>query len=173
VSPKKRQLVRILSALFVVLITDQVSKAVIDATIPVGTETLAEHQGEFFWFTHRRNPGLVGGAFRNSPWIAYTLPVVATGFLVYLYRFLSTSARLQSIAYGMVGGGAIGNLIDRLFRKGGVVDFLQFHFHFIPFDFPWKQYPAFNIADSAICVGVILLIVTWRKGAPSCVPHDS
>ena len=54
----------------------------------------------------------------------------------------------------------VGNLVDR-FRLGWVTDFLQFHFYFIPFDFPWKRYPAFNIADSAICVGVAVLVVAW------------
>ena len=70
------------------------------------------------------------------------------------------------IAYGMILGGALGNFIDRI-RLGAVTDFFQFHFLFIPFDFPWKYYPAFNIADSGIICGVILLFFTLNTaGTP-------
>ncbi len=87
---------------------------------------------------------------------------MATVVLVYLFRHLDVYSIRQALAYGMVAGGAGGNLIDRI-RLGHVTDFLQFYFYFIPFDFPWKRYPAFNVADSAICVGVFLLIISWHK----------
>jgi signal peptidase II len=71
----------------------------------------------------------------------------------------------------MIGGGAVGNnLLDRLIH-GSVTDFLQFHFYFVPFEFPWKYYPAFNVADSAICTGVFLLIVTWYFFGKQDVPN--
>ena len=144
------------------VVVDQTCKAVVLAKIPEYSETLRDHPGEFFWFTHQRNPGLVGGLFRGNKAMAFVAPVLATGVLVYLFTHLNPRSWLQSIAFGMVGGGAIGNLIDR-FRLGSVTDFLQVHFYFIPFSFPWKLYPAFNIADSAICVGVFLMIVlSWR-----------
>ncbi|MDY0034116.1 MAG: signal peptidase II, partial [FCB group bacterium] len=89
-------------------------------------------------------------------------PLFATAVLVYLFKHLNPLSKLQSVAYGCVAGGAIGNLIDR-FRLGSVTDFIQVHFVFVKFDFPWKLYPAFNIADSAICIGVAaLIILTWR-----------
>ncbi len=72
----------------------------------------------------------------------------------------------------MVLGGALGNFIDRL-RFGSVTDFLQVHFYFIPFDFPWKFYPAFNLADSAIVMGVIALVFTWGREARSDVSRTS
>jgi signal peptidase II len=64
----------------------------------------------------------------------------------------------------MVLGGAVGNFIDRI-RLGSVTDFLQFHFYFIPFDFPWKFYPAFNLADTSIVIGVFILVLTWGREA--------
>jgi len=69
-----------------------------------------------------------------------------------LVRWMAhTTARLQLLALGLVVGGALGNVIDRL-RYGAVVDFLYFHVG----AFNW--WPAFNVADSAICVGAVLLV---------------
>jgi signal peptidase II len=158
---RKRQLLSVLAVMALVFVADQATKLAVVKYIEVGTFT---HQGEgpaFFTFTHQRNEGLVNGAFRDKPIVAMTAPLLAVCVLIYLYRHLVATSWVQNIAYGMVAGGALGNIVDR-FLRGSVVDFLQFHFHFIPFDFPWKFYPAFNIADSGICVGVVLLIFTWR-----------
>lgn len=160
-SGKRKQLVLIFSALLVVLVADQITKEMIMADIPEGSVAYFDKANTFFWISHERNPGLVGGAFRNTPTLALGLSLVATCVLIYLYRHLYTRSVLQALAYGMVAGGAAGNMIDRI-RLGTVTDFLQFHFYFIPFDFPWKLFPAFNIADSAICTGVFLLVVTWH-----------
>jgi signal peptidase II len=159
ISPRVRV---VLLTLFVVFILDQATKLAIIKLIPVGSIDCTGREQEFFHFSHERNEGLVGGYFRSHDWIPKVFPVFATFVLIYLYRYLNPVSMLQNVAYGMVAGGAAGNLFDRFFRTG-VVDFLQFHFYFIPFDFPWKDYPAFNIADSCICVGVVLLIIGWRK----------
>ena len=161
---RKKQLVWVLVVVCLIVIFDQVTKTMIMARIPEGSETLGTHQGEFFWLTHQRNRGLVGGMFGDSALIPFVAPVFATLVLVYLFSHLNPLSRWQSITYGMIAGGAIGNLIDR-FRLGSVTDFLQFHFHFIPIDFPWKIYPAFNIADSAICVGVVVLMFLTMRDA--------
>ncbi|MGI6460981.1 MAG: signal peptidase II [Candidatus Hydrogenedentales bacterium] len=159
---KKRQILWVVAIVCIVVLLDQVSKALVVAYIPEGSETVLSHPREFFWLTHQRNTGLVGGMFRGSVVVPYVAPVFASAVLVYLFRHLDPLSKLQSVAYGLVAGGAIGNLIDR-FRLGSVTDFIQVHFYFVPFDFPWKLYPAFNIADSAICVGVAaLIILTWK-----------
>lgn len=157
---RTKQLVWVLVVLAIVLIADQVSKAIIIAKIP--DQTRIPYMGEetFFRLTHQRNFGLVGGLFHEHPSLAYVLPFVACLVLVYLFWHLDRRSRLQWVSYGMIAGGAIGNIADRV-RLGSVTDFLQFHFHFIPFNFPWKHYPAFNLADSAICTGVFLLMVSW------------
>jgi signal peptidase II len=163
---RKKQLTWVLVTFLCVVALDQATKAWVNHAIPENSVLSSQHEGEFFWLTHQRNPGMVGGMFRHVPVVAKTAPIVATLILGYLFFHLDPVSRFQSFAYGLVAGGAIGNLIDRLVR-GEVVDFLQFHFYFIPFDFPWKQYPAFNVADSCICSGVFLLILSWHRAGRS------
>ena len=105
--------------------------------------------------------------------IAFIAPIFAFAVLVYMYTQLNPESRVQAVAYGMIMGGAIGNILDRI-RLQSVTDFLQFHFYFIPFDFPWKYYPAFNIADAGIIVGVCLLFITlsWKSESKDHVPRD-
>jgi len=173
VSARQKQLLWILTVFLCVLCADQITKAIILAKIPEPevVRTLSASP-RFFRFTHQRNPGLVGGMFRDNPLMAFAAPVFASFVLLYLFRHLAPSSRVQSIAYGLVGGGAVGNLVDRV-RLGSVTDFLQFHFYFIPFDFPWKHYPAFNIGDSAICTGVFLLILSWHVTPQTDVPDTT
>jgi signal peptidase II len=165
---RQKQLAWIGAAFFLILCADQASKAVVRATIPWETSLAERRDDEFFYFTHERNRGLVGGMFRDSPAVAYTAPLLATAVLLYLFKHLEPNSRFQAAAYGLVAGGAVGNVIDR-FWLGYVTDFFQFHFYFIPFDFPWKRYPAFNVADSAICIGVFLLIMGWHKAGKTHV----
>ena len=88
----------------------------------------------------------------NGAWNAVLFTVLALFIGAMLVRWMAqTTARLQLLALGLVVGGALGNVIDRL-RYGAVVDFLYFHVG----AFNW--WPAFNIADSAICVGAVLLV---------------
>jgi signal peptidase II len=83
-----------------------------------------------------------------GPWIFAALAaVIAFGLLIWLSQ---TAERLPAVGLALVVGGAIGNVIDRV-REGAVMDFLLFHWH----DLAW---PAFNLADSFITVGVALLI---------------
>ena len=157
----RRYLRWLLAAFTAVLVADQVSKAIVIALLE---DRPAFRPDTFFYFTHQRNEGLIGGAFSGVDWITYSAPIVATLVLIYLYRHLDRDSRLQHVAYGMVLGGALGNFIDRV-RLGSVTDFIQVHFYFVPFDFPWKFYPAFNLADSAIVVGVFILVLTWGREA--------
>ncbi|HET8578378.1 MAG TPA: signal peptidase II [Methylomirabilota bacterium] len=108
----------------------------------------------FFSLTLVLNPGLAFGMLGATPtawrWVVALLSVVALVVLAAVgLRLLPTGGPLAEIALGLVFGGAVGNLIDR-WRFGAVVDFLDFY---------WRVYhwPAFNIADSAISVGVALL----------------
>jgi len=161
----RTQMVWILAVFLVIVVADQATKAIISANIEKDSVYTTTHEGEFFWLVHQRNPGLVGGMFSNMPAVVFVAPILAMGVLLYLLRHLDKNSKVQAAAFGLVAGGAIGNMIDRVFR-GEVVDFLQFHFHFVPFNFPWKLYPAFNVADSAICTGVLLLVITWRDVKP-------
>lgn len=93
--------------------------------------------------------GMFSGGAAYAPYILSAMAVlISLVFTVWLTR---SRSMLQSLAIAMVIAGALGNVIDRL-RFGAVIDFLDVH----AFGYHW---PAFNIADSAICVGVFLLIV--------------
>lgn len=118
--------------------------------------------GDFFAITSHRNRGAAFGLLQNQRWffIAFTVLVVI-GIIYYMYKMLAENKRLVPIALALVLGGALGNFLDRLLF-GEVVDFLQFYFAFADYYFP-----NFNVADSAICVGVSLILLDslrdWRK----------
>ena len=99
------------------------------------------------------NRGISFGMFSNHPeWMPIILTVVALAITAFLLHWLwKAETKLAAIALGLVIGGALGNVIDRL-RFGAVVDFLDFHLH----GYHW---PAFNLADSFIFIGVVLLLI--------------
>ena len=155
-SPQKTQIQWIAGTFGFIFISDQIAKAIVIRNI----EPHQAYRGDvFFHFTHQRNTGLIGGVFSDVPLVAYIAPLAGLAVLAYMYTQLNRESRSQAIAYGMLIGGALGNILDRI-RLGSVTDYMQFHFYFIPFDFPWKYYPAFNIADAGIIIGVCLLFIT-------------
>ena len=99
------------------------------------------------------NYGISFGMFNNgSPANAYLLSFMAVAISAFLYVWMKrTNSKWQTIALGMVIGGAIGNAIDRVIY-GAVADFLDFHYYH-------DHWPAFNVADISISVGVFLLVV--------------
>jgi signal peptidase II len=113
--------------------------------------------GGFFNLTYIRNTGAAFGilshadpAFRIPFFVI--VPIVALGAITYIFRKIPAEDVKLSTALSLVIGGAIGNLIDRVLL-GYVVDFLDFHYRFE------YHFPAFNVADSAICVGVGILML--------------
>ncbi len=98
------------------------------------------------------NRGVSFGMFSNHPeWMPIILTLVALAITAVMLSWLwKAENKLSAISLGLVIGGALGNVIDRI-RFGAVIDFLDFHF----FGFHW---PAFNIADAAIFIGVALLL---------------
>jgi signal peptidase II len=106
----------------------------------------------FFRLTHARNPGAALGLFQQAPmWIFVALTAAALVLIGSFYRKLPQGDRFSASALGLILGGAIGNLIDRV-RLGEVVDFLQF-------DLGLFIFPDFNFADSSIVIGVSLLLL--------------
>jgi signal peptidase II len=157
VTTRGRQLRWIAFVAAAVFAADQITKAIVRATIEIGTAYTGE---VFLRFVHHENAGIVGGAFSNVPFVGFIAPAFAFLVLIYLFRQLRDDSLVQVIGYAMVVGGALGNMTDRVFF-GAVTDFIQVHFYFIPFDFPWKYFPTFNIADASIDIGVVLLLITW------------
>lgn len=118
-----------------------------------------------FTLRYSENRGVAFGLLQQLPYnrIILTLIALAAFVLVIFYlRKTEPEQRRFQVALGMVGGGAIGNLIDRI-AFGGVTDFLVFDLGFWPFN-PW---PAFNIADAALVVGVGLMAIDMVRPAQS------
>jgi signal peptidase II len=137
-----------------VLVLDQLTKYLALRWLPPGSVVVVVEG--FANLTLVQNPGLAFGLLSNvAPewrWVVAALSVAALAVLGRVaIRTLVAGSRLGLVALGLVFGGAIGNLIDRA-RFGAVVDFIDLH---------WRGYhwPAFNVADSSISVGVLLLAV--------------
>ncbi len=133
---------------------DQLTKMYIHTRYFVGeTRPVIDN---YFNITYVRNPGAAFGFLAQSrPEFRETffliIPIIAIIIIINILRKVPDSDRVQILALSMIFGGAIGNYIDRL-RFRYVIDFLDFHYKNM-----WT-YPAFNVADSAIVVGVGLLI---------------
>jgi signal peptidase II len=146
----------------IVLVLDQVAKWVALHRLPPGAPVSVVDG--FFSLTLVMNPGLAFGMLGSVPtswrWVVVVLSMAAVGVLATLAtRLLPGGGKIAAIAIGMIFGGAAGNLIDRA-RFGAVVDFLDFY---------WRgwHWPAFNVADSAISVGVTLLALHMLLASPS------
>lgn len=135
-----------------VLLLDQATKIYIDRTMDLHSSiTVIEN---FFNITYMRNKG---AAFSFLASFSYRLPfflfvsAVAVIVILVVMRRLREDQKFTALCLSLIFAGAVGNLIDRV-RLGEVIDFLDVH---------WYQHhwPAFNVADSAICVGVFLLAI--------------
>jgi signal peptidase II len=143
---------------------DQISKAVALDRLPLGVP-IAIIDG-LLSLTLVLNPGLAFGLLGSVPatwrWVVAALSLVALAVLARVaLRVLPDGGWLGRLAIGLIFGGAVGNLIDRA-RFGAVVDFVDVH---------WRgwHWPAFNVADSAITVGVVLLalrLMSERSTSP-------
>ncbi|KFN01440.1 lipoprotein signal peptidase [Bacillus clarus] len=137
-----------LIALFVIAI-DQISKWLIVKNMELGTSIPIIDN--VLYITSHRNRGAAWGILENKMWFFYIITVVFVGFIVFYMKRYAKTDKLLGVSLGLILGGAIGNFIDRVFRQE-VVDFI----HVYIFSY---NYPVFNIADSALCIGVVLIII--------------
>jgi signal peptidase II len=168
--------------IFLIIIFDLLSKALVAHFMSSGESLLV--LGNFFKLTYVLNEG---GAFgsRLGGGLFYTFTSILAIILTSYFFFKSSGETLLELSLCLVLGGALGNLFDRL-RFGKVVDFLDFdffNFKFPPFkflfiDFPGYQmerWPVFNLADSAITIGMILLVIYFflPKKSTSSLQQDA
>lgn len=151
-SIRNRRLVEGLLLSAVVVAAHQIAQLLLFAMAADGpVEVLS-----FFNIVEAWNSGVSFGMFNklaHGQWILSALAIAITAALL-RWLWLANS-RLHSLASGMIIGGAIGNTIDRL-RHGAVADYLDFHAF-------GQHWPAFNVTDTAICIGVALLLLPTRK----------
>lgn len=143
----------------VVIALDQVTKSIMVswlslyetvAVIPYFNLTMAHNHGAAFSFLAQ-----AGGWQR---WFFITLAIVISIVLLIWLAKLKPHAKLEAISLSLILGGAIGNVIDRI-AYGYVIDFLDVYVG-------TSHWPAFNVADSAICIGAVLLILDSFKSEP-------
>ena len=134
---------------FLIVFLDQFTKLIISSRFTLGESVPVIKS--IFHLTYIINKGAGFGILQNKQWFFIWFAVIVIGIILYLYDKIPASKYVQ-LGVGLILGGAIGNLIDRI-RLNYVIDFLDFRF-----------WPAFNIADSAVSVGAVILIIWfWKK----------
>jgi signal peptidase II len=142
----------LLAIAIVTLITDQITKFwVVTRLAPRGVWAPIPALSNFFTIEYTTNTGAAFGLFKDWGPIFVGVAVVVIAAIMIYQRQVPQEEWLVRLALGLQLGGAFGNLTDRL-RLGHVVDFIYFHF-----------WPLFNVADSAIVVGVVLLALTMLR----------
>ncbi len=143
-----------------IVLLDQFTKLLVLRTLSYGFDEKVVVDG-FFKFVHWGNTGAAWSMFHGNNELLAIVSLVAL-LVLFLYRHhFDTRAWIGQVSLGLIFGGIIGNLIDRLFRKH-VIDFLYFYLQ--QRDGREIGFPAFNVADTAICTGVgLLFILSWRN----------
>ncbi len=132
------------------LILDQVTKWIIATKLTIGEEISVI--GNFFLITSHRNRGAAFGIMQEQRWFFLVITIVVVCAIIWYMRHMRKTGSVALLTgLGMILGGAIGNFWDRALH-GEVVDFLLFNFGSYSF-------PIFNIADSGIVIGVILVLI--------------
>ena len=133
---------------------DQVTKFLVEAKMRVGLENPI--LPGIFSLTRVHNTGVAFGMAQGNNLLTGLLAVGILIFAGWTAREWDWRKRWVQVVAGLVAGGAVGNLIDRI-RMGYVIDFLDFHYGRL-------SWPAFNVADAAISVGVGWLVLSWLTG---------
>ena len=143
-----REIIFFLIALLIIAL-DQVSKIFIKANMTPGQSIPGEG---FFRITYSTNEGMVFGLFANQTFLITLTAIVGIAAIIIYSRYPIFNQVLVRVALGLMLGGAVGNLIDRV-RLGEVIDFIDV-----------GAWPVFNLADSAVVVGVVLIIYYFLFG---------
>ena len=157
---KKRFLPLLLTG--IIILVDQCSKAFIASRWPINTMIKDVFNNDFFQIIHVRNKVIAFSLGENlpasvRPALFIALPLLVLAVLLWYYFKSNDFTNVQRWAVAGILGGGIGNLIDRIFRPEGVVDFISIKFYgFLGFE----RWPTFNIADSSVVVCCLLLFAT-------------
>tara|TARA_Y100000385_G_C12992083_1_gene593272 strand:- start:407 stop:940 length:534 start_codon:yes stop_codon:yes gene_type:complete len=151
---------------FLVFVLDQITKAWIfcnldlDSYYPPDSITVID---DFFYIVHIGNEGAAWGMLSGYGGLLAVFALIALFAIYSLRDTLELHRKSMQYAFGLLAGGILGNMTDRLVH-GHVIDFLDFHFPFtIPWLIPTGRYPSFNIADCGIVIGTILYLILSFK----------
>jgi len=145
-----------------IIIADQILKAVIVKLKPETGLIKDVFNNGFLWIWHVRNKAIAFSLGENlpsafRPIMFVVVPILVLGFLIWYYFKSDEFTLIQRWAAAGIIGGGIGNIIDRIFRSDGVVDFISVNIYGL---FGMQRWPTFNIADSSVVVCCLLLLVT-------------
>jgi len=145
-----------------IFVIDLVSKRLVLAN----EQTLRAHInviGDFARFIYVRNPGSAMGLFPVGRWALVSVSILASLFIIYLYRTTDRHLRVRLGAMAAILGGALGNLLDRIFYEGRVVDFIDL-------GIGTHRFYTFNVADIGVTIGGVILflciLLESRHSAP-------
>jgi signal peptidase II len=160
----KTKLVYLLCAA-IVLIADQLTKLWATASLkPIGYKDVIEG---FFRLNYATNRGVAFSLCADCPsgsrWVLSAVSLVAALFVISYFRRAPADKPWLNVSLSLLLAGIVGNMLDRI-RLGEVVDFIEFHWSGLrlPGDW-WQSWPIFNVADSAICVGAVLLALEMLR----------
>jgi len=145
-----------------IIVVDQVLKAIVVKIHPEEGLLKDVFNNDFLWFYHVRNKAIAFSLGHNlpeafQPVMFIVVPILVLGFLIWYYFKSDEFTLIQRWAAAGIIGGGIGNIIDRIFRSDGVVDFISVKIYGL---FGMQRWPTFNIADSSVVVCCLLLLVT-------------
>ena len=145
----------------IILAADQATKALAVAGLPPGRPQ--EVIGDLLRLTLVHNPAIAFSIGHSLPEqvrrpLFLVLPLLVLVFILFYYLRTEDLSRLQRWLLAAVLGGGLANMVDRVFRPQGVVDFVDVKFYGL---FGMERYPTFNVADSSVVVGGILLLITF------------
>ena len=151
-----------ISLAVLVIILDQITKILVIKNIPIYTIG-AQFFGDFIRIIHVANTGVafsVGASWSETArrLLFSLIPLVVIGIVITIYFRNDSWTKLQRWAIMGIAGGGLGNLIDRFFRAEGVVDFIDIKFFGL---FGLERWPTFNVADSAVVICGILLVISF------------
>jgi len=151
-APSRRPSRILFSIALVVLALDALSKAQVESRIPEG-ESVRLIPGVLY-LTHTTNTGGAFGLSTGTPWLFGLVSLAVAIFIIWNARRVTSGG--NAVALGLILGGAVGNLMDRLSGgidlSGKVVDFIDF-----------RIWPVFNVADSAVVIGAVMLALSYAK----------
>lgn len=158
----------------VVITADQAVKSFIANNWPQDRFIRDVFGNDILWIIHVRNKAVafsIGANLPDSirPVLFIVFPIVVLGFLIWYYFKSAEFTTLQRWAFaGIIGGGA-GNIIDRIFRPDGVVDFISVKFYGI---LGFQRWPTFNIADASVVVCCIILLISILLSPKQTVSNE-